>query len=206
MAWAFNAVLPFFVLVSGSTIAVIHPLYHSRKVNRDTPDFPADEWEKEVKGIIIEAMWAALPEDVRNDTSSSKDKKKKRKSNKGIMAAQNDKCIIDGCDKGVKPANKVCRVCHKMVCSPHGNADEWEGNKVVQMVLDVCDDNHWLMRAKFICVKCILPKFIQKLSSNQGKNAADHRCPMAKDMKDLIAEYAPQYADNNNGGDPMNIK
>jgi len=145
MAWAHNAVLPFFVLVMGMKAKlVIHPLYHSKKINCNTTNFPNNEWEAEVKNIIVKAMRTALG-DLAEESNNSKDKKK-RKSNTGIMKAQNKRCKIEGCEEPLASAGKVCCVCNIMVCIKHGNNKEWDGNNVVQMILDVCDDQGWLSR------------------------------------------------------------
>jgi len=60
MAWTNKTPLPFFVFIlyHGSAAVVIHPVYHSKAINRDVLPFPHDEWGKNVEESIEESIKA----------------------------------------------------------------------------------------------------------------------------------------------------
>ncbi|CEM37023.1 unnamed protein product [Vitrella brassicaformis CCMP3155] len=161
MAWAHNAVLPFFVLVMGMKAKlVIHPLYHSKKINCNTTNFPNNEWEAEVKNIIVKAMRTALG-DLAEESNNSKDKKK-RKSNTGIMKAQNKRCKIEGCEEPLASAGKVWLVV--------------EGGKFICLnyIVPKLEEELRMIQAKNAGTHCPLDKSMQNLIDEYAPEYANN--------------------------------
>ncbi|CEM02324.1 unnamed protein product [Vitrella brassicaformis CCMP3155] len=78
MAWTTQTQLPFFVLILGGHAVVVHPLYHSKDIDRNSNEpFPHSKWMEKVNEIIEAAVRKVPREtDAEGGSSSSSSSKK----------------------------------------------------------------------------------------------------------------------------------